>query len=73
MKPTQKPKNIPIVMNNWLRVPAGPPIEPGNTDVRYVGIKIVFIPVTIPNRIREKTWVPTERLSTPIKAARIVM
>ena len=59
-------------MNNWLRVPAGPPIDPGNTEVRYVGIIIVFMPTTIPNMILEKTWIPKFKLKIPINAAAIV-
>ena len=59
-------------MNNWLRVPAGPPIAPGRTEVKYVGTKIVFMPATRPKTTLEKAWVPTERLRTPTKAAIIV-
>ena len=44
-------------MKNWLRVPAGAPIDPGNIDVRNVGIIIVFIPVTKPNIDRDTIWV----------------
>lgn len=70
--PIQKPKKIPIVMNNWLRVPAGPPIAPGNTEVKYVGTRIVFMPATNPKITREKAWVETDKLSTPMNAAMIV-
>lgn len=35
-------------MKNWLRVPAGAPIDPGSIEVKKVGISIVLIPVIKP-------------------------
>ena len=46
---------MPIVMKSWLTVPQGPPIEPGRSDVRYVGTMMVLIPATRPNKILEQT------------------
>ena len=63
---------MPMVMKSWLRVPAGPPIDPGRQEVRYVGMIMVFKPTTTPSKRRESSCVETERLSAPMKAARMV-
>jgi len=70
--PIQKPKNIPMTINNWLSVPAGPPMAPGNTEVKYVGIIMVLIPATRPNNILEKVCTPNYKFMIPIAAATIV-
>lgn len=70
--PAKNPIKIPNTMKNWLRVPAGAPIEPGRIDVRNVGIRIVLMPVTIPNNILDQVWVVIDRSIIPMTAATIV-
>lgn len=53
VNPSRYPNRMPIVMNNWLSVPAGPPIDPGRHDVKYTGITIVLSPTARPNSNRE--------------------
>jgi hypothetical protein len=71
-KPMRYPTVIPIVMKSWLRVPHGPPIYPGSREVRYVGTMMVLIPATIPKRILENAWSPTDRFRMPTMAAKMV-
>ncbi len=59
-------------MNNWLRVPAGPPIDPGKHEVKYTGIMMVFKPTTKPRRSLDKIWAEIDRLKAPSNDAKIV-
>lgn len=55
-----------------MRVPAGPPIDPGRQDVRYTGIAMVFNPTARPRSKRENICVDTVRLVAPTNAAKMV-
>lgn len=63
---------MPKTINNWLRVPAGAPIGPGRIDVRKVGIRIVLMPVTNPNKTLDQVCVDIDRLMIPMTAAKMV-
>ncbi len=63
---------MPSTIKTWFRVPAGAPIRPGRIEVRKIGIRIVFTPVTTPKRIREHIWLEIDKPVAPIRAAIIV-
>lgn len=60
-------------MNNWLSVPAGPPIDPGRQEVKYTGITIVLSPTARPSNSLDTSWLEIDKLNAPTTDPMIVM
>jgi len=64
---------MPKVMKNWLSEPAGPPIEPGRHEVKYVGMTTVFNPTIKPSTNLYKICTVNPKLQAPTTDIKIVI